>query len=226
MTASLGLHLGALQFAFAATCIVYGVFLPQLVVQAGPPKAAAGWIVMLDQLIFRLADFACGVTADRVTGRRRFAADVDAAVLDRLQPRHVPVLARLQALDRAARAGCCSGRRGRIRAGGGGGSESLAARDQPAAGRCGPGRRDHGGAGMGACAWRQRPCRHLCRRVVVGARAGHARAHGESDRRVAERRCHRRSALPVAFPRLAAGGDAAVVAAGRPKDQPPSCRHR
>ena len=63
---SLGLYLGALQFAFAATWIVYVLFLPQLVVQAGLPKAAVGWILMLDQLIFVLADFACGVMADRV----------------------------------------------------------------------------------------------------------------------------------------------------------------
>lgn len=72
MTGSVGLYLGVVQFFFAATWIVYVIFLPQLVAQAGLPKQAFLWILMADQLVFVLADWASGVAADRVgriTGR-------------------------------------------------------------------------------------------------------------------------------------------------------------
>lgn len=47
-----------------ATWIVYVIYLRQLVAQAGPPKGAAAWMRMADQLVF--ADDAAGVAADRV----------------------------------------------------------------------------------------------------------------------------------------------------------------
>ncbi len=62
----LGVYLGVVQFFFAACWIVYVIYLPQLVEQAGMPKAAAAWILMADQLVFVFADYAAGVAADRV----------------------------------------------------------------------------------------------------------------------------------------------------------------
>lgn len=62
----LGVYLGVVQFFFAACWIVYVIYLPQLVDQAGMPKAAAAWILMTDQLVFVFADYAAGVAADRV----------------------------------------------------------------------------------------------------------------------------------------------------------------
>ena len=62
----LGVYLGVVQFCFAACWIVYVIYLPQLVEQAGMPKSAAPWILMADQLVFVFADFAAGAAADRV----------------------------------------------------------------------------------------------------------------------------------------------------------------
>jgi hypothetical protein len=62
----LGVYLGVVQFCFAACWIVYVIYLPQLVEQAGMVKAATAWILMADQLVFVFADYAAGVAADRV----------------------------------------------------------------------------------------------------------------------------------------------------------------
>ncbi len=62
----LGVYLGVVQFFFTATWIVYVIYLPQLVAQAGLPKGAAAWMLMADQLVFVFADYAAGVAADRV----------------------------------------------------------------------------------------------------------------------------------------------------------------
>ena len=64
-TPGVGVYLGVVQFLFAATWIVYVIYLPQLVEQAGLPKHAVAWILMFDQLVFVFADYACGVAADR-----------------------------------------------------------------------------------------------------------------------------------------------------------------
>ncbi len=72
-----GLYLGVVQFFFAATWIVYVIYLPQLAAQAGIGKGAVATILMADQLIFVFADFATGVAADkmaRVVGRLGLAA--------------------------------------------------------------------------------------------------------------------------------------------------------
>ena len=66
-----GLYLGVVQFFFAASWIVYVLYLPQLAAQAGIGKAAVAWILMADQLVFVFADYASGVAADRVVARRR-----------------------------------------------------------------------------------------------------------------------------------------------------------
>ena len=62
----IGLYLGTVQFFFALCWTVYVIFLPQLAAQAGIPKQAVIWILMLDQLIFVLADYAMGVASDRL----------------------------------------------------------------------------------------------------------------------------------------------------------------
>jgi len=62
----IGVYLGAVQFLFALCWTVYVIFLPQLAAQAGIPKSAVIWILMLDQLIFVLADYAMGVASDRL----------------------------------------------------------------------------------------------------------------------------------------------------------------
>jgi hypothetical protein len=72
MRRAVGVYLGVVQFFFAASWIVYVIYLPQLAAQAGIPKSAVAWILMLDQLVFVVADYATGVAADRaakVVGR-------------------------------------------------------------------------------------------------------------------------------------------------------------
>jgi len=64
---SVGLYLGIVQFFFAASWIIYVLYLPQLAAQAGIGKAAVAWILMADQLVFVFADYASGVAADRVS---------------------------------------------------------------------------------------------------------------------------------------------------------------
>ena len=63
---SVGLYLGVVQFFFAATWIVYVLYLPLLAAQAGIDKSAVASILMADQLVFVFADYASGVAADRV----------------------------------------------------------------------------------------------------------------------------------------------------------------
>ena len=55
------------SFFFAASWIVYVLYLPQLAAQAGIDKAAVPWILMADQLVFVFADYASGVAADKVS---------------------------------------------------------------------------------------------------------------------------------------------------------------
>ena len=62
-----GIYLAFVQFAFTLTWTVYVIFLPQLAAQAGLPKQAVVYILLLDQLIFVIADYAMGLMADRVS---------------------------------------------------------------------------------------------------------------------------------------------------------------
>jgi len=67
-----GLYLAVIQFFFALSWTVYVIFLPQLAAQVGIPRRAVIYVLMLDQLIFVLADYAMGVASDRaarVVGR-------------------------------------------------------------------------------------------------------------------------------------------------------------
>jgi MFS family permease len=69
---SVGLYLGVVQFLFALCWTVYVIFLPQLAAQAGIPPSAVIWVLMLDQLVFLVTDYAFGVASDRaarVVGR-------------------------------------------------------------------------------------------------------------------------------------------------------------
>lgn len=65
------LFLAGVQFFFALTWVIYVIYLPQLAAQAGLPKAAVLWLLMLDQLIFVVVDFAMGVAADRAARQVR-----------------------------------------------------------------------------------------------------------------------------------------------------------
>lgn len=67
-----GGYLAVIQFFFALSWTVYVIFLPQLAAQVGIPRHAVIYVLMLDQLIFVLADYAMGVASDRavrVVGR-------------------------------------------------------------------------------------------------------------------------------------------------------------
>ncbi|MDO9315867.1 MAG: MFS transporter [Burkholderiaceae bacterium] len=61
-----GLYVAVVQFFFALTWTVYVIYLPQLAAQAGIPKSAVIWLLMLDQFVFLLSDYACGVASDRM----------------------------------------------------------------------------------------------------------------------------------------------------------------
>jgi MFS family permease len=60
-----GLTLALIQLFFTLTWTVYVIFLPQLAAQVGLAKDMVLVILMMDQLIFLVADTAMGVMADR-----------------------------------------------------------------------------------------------------------------------------------------------------------------
>src|SRR5437868_7084064 len=60
------LYLGVVQFLFATTWIVYVIYLPRLLESVGVAAALVPWVLLLDQLIFMVADVVMGVAADRV----------------------------------------------------------------------------------------------------------------------------------------------------------------
>ncbi len=62
----LGLTVAAAQWTLALSWTVYVVFLPTLAAQAGLAPSAVLLLLMLDQLVFVLADYACGVASDRM----------------------------------------------------------------------------------------------------------------------------------------------------------------
>ena len=55
----LGLAVAAAQLALALSWTVYVVFLPALAAQAGLPPRAVLWLLVVDQAVFVLADYAC-----------------------------------------------------------------------------------------------------------------------------------------------------------------------
>lgn len=70
-TRRLGLAVAIAQAALALSWTVYVVFLPALAQQAGLPLQAVPLLLMLDQAVFLVADYACGVASDRVLGLHR-----------------------------------------------------------------------------------------------------------------------------------------------------------
>lgn len=75
-----GFYIAVVQFFFALTWTVYVIYLPQLAAQVGIPKSAVIWLLMLDQLVFLVADYACGVASDRMANLNgRFGPAVLAA---------------------------------------------------------------------------------------------------------------------------------------------------
>ena len=65
---AVGLYLAGVQFLFAFGWIVYVIYLPALAEQAGLPKSAVPWLLLMDQLIFVACDLAVGVWSDRAAG--------------------------------------------------------------------------------------------------------------------------------------------------------------
>jgi MFS family permease len=61
-----GLYFGLLQLVFGLTWVGYVIYLPQLAAQAGISAGVVGWLLVLDQIIFALGDWAAGVAVDRV----------------------------------------------------------------------------------------------------------------------------------------------------------------
>jgi MFS family permease len=62
-----GIYFGVLQLFFTLCWTVYVIYLPRLAEQVGLSRTAVLWILMLDQAIFTVSDFAVGVWADRVS---------------------------------------------------------------------------------------------------------------------------------------------------------------
>ncbi|MBV8792555.1 MAG: MFS transporter [Pseudolabrys sp.] len=62
-----GLYLALLQLFFTLCWTVYAIYLPALAATAGIPRGAVVLLLMLDQAIFTIADFATGVASDKVS---------------------------------------------------------------------------------------------------------------------------------------------------------------
>jgi MFS family permease len=61
-----GLYFGLLQLVFGLTWVGYVIYLPQLAAQAGISAGVVGWLLVCDQIIFAVCDWAAGVAVDRV----------------------------------------------------------------------------------------------------------------------------------------------------------------
>jgi MFS family permease len=62
-----GLYLAVLQLVFTLGWTVYAIYLPRLAASVGIAAGAVIYILMLDQAIFTVTDFAMGVAADKVS---------------------------------------------------------------------------------------------------------------------------------------------------------------
>jgi len=62
-----GWYLAVLQLFFALCWTIYVIYLPKLAAVAGIAPKAVIFVLMLDQAIFTICDFATGVAADKVT---------------------------------------------------------------------------------------------------------------------------------------------------------------
>lgn len=61
----IGSYFALLQLFFTLSWTVYVIFLPKLATEAGIPKSWIIWILVADQLVFVIADWAMGAKADR-----------------------------------------------------------------------------------------------------------------------------------------------------------------
>jgi hypothetical protein len=64
---AIGIYLGVVQLLFTLCWTVYVIYLPRLAEQVGLQRSAVLTLLMLDQAIFTITDFAMGVAADRVS---------------------------------------------------------------------------------------------------------------------------------------------------------------
>lgn len=62
-----GWYLALLQLFFTLCWTVYGIYLPRLAAAAGLAPGAVILLLMLDQAVFTVCDFATGIAADKVT---------------------------------------------------------------------------------------------------------------------------------------------------------------
>jgi len=62
-----GWYLALLQLSFTLCWTVYAIYLPKLAANAGLATGAVVLLLMLDQAIFTICDFATGIAADKVT---------------------------------------------------------------------------------------------------------------------------------------------------------------
>jgi Major Facilitator Superfamily len=62
-----GLYLAMLELVFALGWTVYAIYLPRLAASAGIAAGAVIYILMLDQAIFTVTDFAMGVASDKIS---------------------------------------------------------------------------------------------------------------------------------------------------------------
>jgi hypothetical protein len=61
-----GIAIGLVQLILAISWTAYAIYLPQLASGAGIARSIVPWLLVLDQAIFALTDWAAGVHADRV----------------------------------------------------------------------------------------------------------------------------------------------------------------
>ncbi|WP_142391324.1 MFS transporter [Mycobacterium sp. ENV421] len=61
-----GVYFGLLQLVFNLSWVIYVIYLPQLAAQAGIAAWVVPWILVADQLIFLLCDWAAGLASDSV----------------------------------------------------------------------------------------------------------------------------------------------------------------
>lgn len=67
-TDRVGLYFGLMQLLFNLSWVFYVIFLPQLAAEAGISAGAVRWILVTDQVIFLLCDWATGLASDRAAG--------------------------------------------------------------------------------------------------------------------------------------------------------------
>lgn len=61
-----GLYFGLLQLVLGLAWVEYVIYLPRLAAQAGIKPGVVGWLLVFDQLIFAVCDWAAGAATDQV----------------------------------------------------------------------------------------------------------------------------------------------------------------